>query len=192
MSFLWRMGTSGAVGLVLAAADAGTALGAVQVIELSAQRVVPGSAVTLRIAITAHEGRTGTLFMIPSGTFGDSPESAPCETIGRAIEVGHIDWTPGTVEYDGASYSGVTGEATFTVPQVAVDTYRLAETIGARGTGCHIFTSIDVVAQLPDTALPLVEAASGPPRQVIPLGVGLLGVSLLLGGRRTRRAVGRT
>jgi hypothetical protein len=193
VSFRSRVGTSAAVGLVLAAA-AGTALGAVQVVELSAQRVLPSTVVTMHVAMTAREAGTesGALFMIPSGTFGDSPESLPCEKVGGAVEVGRqIKWTVGTVEYEGMSYAGVTGEATFTVPHVAVGTYWLAESIEARGTGCHIFASIDVVAELPDTALPLVEAAtrSG---QAVPLGVGLLAVSLLVGRRRTRRAVGRS
>lgn len=193
MSSRSRVGTIAAVGLVLAAAAAGTALGSVQVVELSAQRVLPGTVVTMHVAITAREAGTesGALFMIHSGTFGDSPESLPCEKVGGAVEVGQIEWTVGTVEYEGMSYAGVTGEATFTVPHVAVGTYWLAESIEARGTGCHIFTSIDVVAELPDTALPLVEAAtrSG---QAVPLGVGLLAVSLLVGRRRTRRAVGRS
>jgi hypothetical protein len=149
------------VGLALAAA-AGTSIAAVQVVELSAQRVLPGTVVSLHVAITAREAGTesGALFMIPSGTFGDSPESLHCDEVPRAVEVGQIRWQPGTVEYEHASYTGVIGEATFTVPQVPVDTYRLAESIESRGTGCHVFTSIDVVAELPNTALPFVDAPS--------------------------------
>jgi hypothetical protein len=59
---------------------------------------------------------------------------------------------------------------------VAEDTYRLAETIGAKGTGCHIFTSIEVVADLPDTALPLINATSragGTVLVAVALGVSL-------------------
>jgi hypothetical protein len=179
--------------MVLAAAAAGTSLGAVQVVELSAQRVLPGTVVSLRVAMTARQARTeaGALFMIPSGTFGDSPESLPCASIGRAVEVGLLHWHAGTVEYEGASYAGVVGEATFTVPQVAVDTYRLAESIEARGTGCHIFTSLEVVDELPDTALPLADSTSRS-AQAVRLGVAVLAASLLLVRRRTRRAVGPT
>jgi hypothetical protein len=64
--------------------------------------------------------------------FGDSPESLRCEQVGRAVEVGQIQGTAGTVEYEGESYAGVTGEGTFAVPQLAVDTYRLAESIESR------------------------------------------------------------
>lgn len=181
MGFRWRVGTSGAAGLVLAAAAVGTSLGAVDVVELSAQQVVPGSVVTLRVATTATEvrGESGALFMIPSGTFGDSPESLRCEQVGRAVEVGQIHWTAGTVEYEGASYLGVIGEVTFTVPQLAVDTYRLAESITSRGTGCHIFASIEVVAELPDTALPPITQLSGV-GQALPAGAGLLAIALVL------------
>lgn len=86
---------------MLAAAVVGTSLGAVDVIELSAQQVVPGNVVTLRVATTATgvRGDSGALFMIPSGTFGDSPESLPCEQVGGAVEVGQIQWTAGAVEY---------------------------------------------------------------------------------------------
>jgi hypothetical protein len=184
-----RVATSGIAGLALAAAAAGTSLGAVDVVEISAQRVIPGSVVTLRVATTASEvrGESGALFMIPSGTFGDSPESLRCEQVGRAVEVGQIHWTAGTVEYAGASYAGVTGEVTFTVPQLPVDTYRLAESITARGTGCHIFAVIDVVAELPDTALPLLEAVSGASK-ALPVGAGLLAAAFLL-WRRARRPV---
>jgi hypothetical protein len=193
VSFRLRVGTSGALGFVFAAAAAGTSLGAVQVVELSAQRVLPGTVVTLRVAMTGREApiEPEALFMISPGTFGDSPEWLPCEKIGLAVEVGQIQWTAGTVEFEGASYAGVIGVATFTVPQVAVDTYRLAVSIEARGTGCHIFTSIDVVAELPDAALPLVEAASWSGQAVL-LGVGLLALLVFFGRRRTQRSVGRT
>lgn len=188
MGLRWRVLAGGAAGLVLAAAAAGVSLGAVQVVELSAQRVTPGTVVTMHVATTASDGRSdaGALFMIPSGTFGDSPDSLRCEQVGRAVEVGLIHWTAGTVEYEGASYAGVTGEATFTVPQLPVDTYRLAETIDARGTGCHIFTLIHVVSELPDTAVPLIDADSGV-GQAVPLGIGLLAVSALLSRRREGR-----
>jgi hypothetical protein len=132
----------------------------------------------------------GALFMIPSGTWGDSPDSLRCDQVGRAIEVGQVHWQAGTVEYEGATYDGVTGESTFTVPPVTADTYRLAETIDARGTGCHIFTSIEVVAGLPDTALPLVDATSLAGHAAAVLA-GALAVALFLRGR-LRSAVGRT
>jgi len=186
-----RVLTSGALGIVLAAATVGSSVAAVQVVELSAQRVLPAMVVTLRIAMTAREAGTepGALFIIPSGTFGDSPESLPCEVIGGAVEVGQIRWQDGTVEYEGASYAGVIGEATFTIPQLAVDTYRLAESIAARGTGCHIFTLIEVVAGLPDTAIPQADTTSG---QAVPLGATVLAVSLLLLRELTGRAVSRS
>lgn len=151
----WRVVTSAVVAAVLGAGAAGTTRAAVQIVELSAQRVVPGTVVTMRIAITAREAGTepGALFMIPSGTFGDSPESLHCEDVGRAVKVGQTHWEAGTVEYQGTSYPGFAGEATFTVPELPVDTYRLAESIDALGTGCHVFTSIEVVAELPDTAI---------------------------------------
>ena len=139
-----------------------------------------------------HRSRDGSatraLFMIPSGTFGDSPESLPCEVIGGAVEVGQTRWQDGTVEYEGASYAGVIGEATFSIPQLAVDTYWLAESIAARGTGCHIFMLIEVVAGLPDMAIPQADTTSG---QAVPLGATVLAVSLLLLPELTGRAVSR-
>ena len=67
------------------------------------------------------------LFLIPSGTFGDSPELLRCEQIGRAVEVGQTHWQVGTVELEGRSYEGVTGEATPHCARPAADTYRIAE-----------------------------------------------------------------
>ena len=78
-----------------------------------------------------------------------------CEQIGRAVEVGQTHWQVGTVEFEGRSYEGVTGEATFTVPDLPADTYRIAESIDAEGTGCHIFALIeDRSNELPNTAVP--------------------------------------
>lgn len=192
MRLRWRVRTSGAAGLVFAAATVGTSLGAVQVVELSAQQVVPGSVVTLRVATTATEvlGPFGALFMIPSGTFGDSPESLRCEQVPRAIEVGQIHWTSGTVEYEGESYAGVTGESTFTVPHLPVDTYRIAVSIDATGTGCHVFALIHVVAELPDTALSPIGSSSGVGGALL-AGAGLWAFALVLAALRTR-VVGRT
>lgn len=187
MNFRWRAGTSVAAALLLAAAAVGTSLGAVDVVELSAQQVVPGSVVTMRVATTATEvrGESGELFMIPSGTFGDSPESLPCNQVGGAVEVAQIHWTPGTVEYEGEPYAGVTGEVTFTVPQLAVDTYRLAESIDNEFTGCHIFASIEVVAELPDTALNLIRTVAGVDH-AFAIGGGLLALALFLACLRAR------
>lgn len=185
-----RVRAGGVAGLFLAAATVGTSLGAVDVVELSAQQVVAGSVVTLRVATTATEvmGPSGALFLIPSGTFGDSPESLRCEQVPRAIEVGRIAWTPGTVEYQGASYPGVTGETTFTVPELPVDTYRIAVSIDATGTGCHIFGLIHVVAELPDTALPGPTPALSPNALgTILVGVTLWALAAALAGLRTRR-----
>jgi len=192
VSFRWRAGTSVAAALLLAAAAVGTSLGAVDVVELSAQQVMPGSAVTMRVATTATEvrGESGALFMIPSGTFGDSPESLSCDQVGRAVEVAQIHWTPGTVVYDGESYAGVTGEVTFTVPQIAADTYRLAESIDNEFTGCHVFASIEVVAELPDTALSFIGTGAGVGRASA-IGAGLLALALFLACLR-RRPLGQT
>ena len=179
--------TSGTAALVLAAAAVGTSLGAVDVVELSAHQVVPGSTVTLRVATTASEvrGETGALFMIPSGTFGDSPESLRCEQVGGAVEVGQIRWTAGTVEYDGTSYAGVTGDITFVVPPLAAGTYRLAESVTSRGTGCHIFASIDVGVELPDTALPSMGPVSVV-GEALPAGAGLLVMATAFARSRVR------
>jgi hypothetical protein len=177
----------------LAAAAAGKSLGAVDVVELSAQQVVPGSVVTLRVATTAAEvrGESGALFMIPIGTFGDAgPESLPCDQFGGAVGIGQIHWTAGTVDYEGETYAGVTGEATFTVPQLAVDTYWLAESIDARGTGCHAFGLIDVVSELPDTALPPNLPASDI-RLALPAGAGLLAIAFVV-ARLRARVLGRS
>jgi len=187
VSFRWRVTASGATALLLAATTVGTSLAAVDVVELSAQQVVPGSVVTMRVATTATEvrGNSGALFMIPSGTFGDSPESLPCDKVGRAVEVAQIHWTPGTVEYEGESYAGVTGEVTFTVPQLAADTYRLAESIDNELTGCHIFASIEVVAELPDTALSPIRTVAGVDH-AFAIGVGLLALVLSVACLRAR------
>jgi len=74
---------------------------------------------------------------------------------------------------------------TFTVPQLAVDTYRLAESIDAEGPGCHIFAWIHVVAELPDTAQPPI----GPAPQVGPAlaaGASLLAIAVVLARLRAR------
>jgi len=178
------------VGLLLAVVSGGTARGAVQIVEVSPQLFAPGTVVTLRVAMTARAAGTepAPLFMIPSGTWGDSPDALRCHEVGRAIEVGQTHWQAGTVEYEGIAYDGVLGESTFTIPAVAADTYRLAETTEARGTGCHVFTSIEVVSELPDTALPLVDATSGQPA----LLAVALALSLACGWRLMRRATGRT
>jgi hypothetical protein len=187
VSFRSRAGTSVAAALLLAAGAVGTSLGAVDVVELSAQQVVPGSVVTMRVATTATgvRGASGALFMIPSGTFGDSLESLPCDQVGRAVEVAQIHWTPGTVPYEGESYAGVTGEVTFTVPQLAVDTYRLAESIDNEFTGCHIFASIEVVAELPDTALKPIGTVAGVGRGIA-IGFGVLALALFVACLRAR------
>jgi hypothetical protein len=150
-----RVLASGALALVVASAAAGPSRAAVQVVELSAERATVGAVVTLTVAITGREAGTAAapLFVIPSGTFGDSPEAIRCESVPRAVDVGTTQWRAGSVDYEGASYAGFVGEATFTVPDVPPDTYRLAESIDARGTGCHIFTTIEIVAALPDTAV---------------------------------------
>jgi hypothetical protein len=143
--------------LVLVAATVGTSRAAFQVVDLSAETVVPGMVVTMRVEMSGRLVGTepAALFLIPSGTFGDSPELLRCEQVGRAIEVGETHWQFGTVEFEGASYDGVIGEATFTVPDLPADLYRIAESIDAEGTGCHIFALIEVVAQLPNTAIPV-------------------------------------
>ena len=66
--------------------------------------------------------------------------------VGRLIARGIIP--------QGSAYEGEIGQATFTVPDLPAETYRIAESIDAEGTGCHVFASIEVVRQLPDTALP--------------------------------------
>ena len=152
-----RVFVSSVAALVLVAATAGISRAAFQVVELSAEIVVPGTVVTMRAAMSGRLVGTepAALFLIPSGTFGDSPESLQCEQVGRAVEVGVTHWQVGTVEFEGQSYDGVIGEATFTVPDLPADTYRIAESIDAEGTGCHVFSSIEVVAHLPNTALPI-------------------------------------
>jgi hypothetical protein len=149
-----RFIVGGSAGVILAVASAGAALGAVQVVEVSAQRVLPGTVMTMSVATTSSVlAASDRIFMIPSGTWGDSPDDLLCEQVGRAIEVGQIVWQTGTVQYQGATYEGFEGHSTFVVPDVPEDTYRLAQTIHTRGTGCHVYTAIEVVAELPDTAL---------------------------------------
>ena len=153
---------AGVAALVLVAATPGASLAAFQIVELSAETVVPGAVVTMRVEMTRIAGtEPSPLFLIPSGTFGDSPSNnESCEDVARAIEVGETHWQAGMVEFEGALYEGVIGGATFTVPDLQADTYRIAETIDAQGTLlCHIFAAIQVVASLPDTALPVGDAA---------------------------------
>ena len=180
-------------GLFVTAGATSAALGAVQVVELSAQRVLPGTVVTLRVATTSSVvgGAPGQLFMIPHGTWGDSPDSLRCEEVGGAIVVGQIHWQIGTVEYQGTTYDGFEGEATFSVPSVAAPyPYWLAESIDATGTGCHVFSSLEVVTDLPDTAMRISSSRD------LWLAGGILAIgtagSLLGGWRRTRRGVGQT
>jgi hypothetical protein len=140
--------------LVLVAATPGASLAAFQIVELSAETVVPGTTVTMHVEMTRVAGtEPSSLFLIPSGTFGDSPSHESCEDVARAVEVGETHWQTGMVEFEGTLYEGVIGGATFRVPDLPADTYRIAETIDVRGTGCHIFAVIQVVAALPDTAL---------------------------------------
>lgn len=151
---------AGLTALALAGTTPGPSLAAVQIVELSAETVVPGTVVTMRVEMTRVAGtEPSPLFLIPSGTFGDSPSHESCEDVGRAVEVGETHWQAGMVEFQGAWYEGVIGGASFTVPDLPADTYRIAETIDAQGTLlCHIFAVIQVVASLPDTALPVGDA----------------------------------
>ena len=118
------------------------------------------------------------------------PTATADDQVGRAVEVAQIHWTPGTVEYEGEAYAGVTGGVTFTVPQLAVDTYRLAESIENEFTGCHVFALIDVVAQLPDTAVTDIEAAPRPD-QALAAGAALLLMAVLLRRLRARGLLGQ-
>ena len=83
---------------------AGTSRAAFQVVELSAEIVVPGTVVTMRVGMSGRlvGAEPAALFRIPSGTFGDSPELLRCEQIGRAVEVGQTHWQVGTVEFEGS------------------------------------------------------------------------------------------
>lgn len=189
MSRGWRIVTAGLAGLVFAAGAAGTSLGAIQVVELTAQRVVAGTVVTMQVGMSARIARTdsGALFLIPQDTFDGSPESLPCAEHRGAVEVAQTQWTIGTFEYDGRPFPGVTGEATFTMPRVPVASYLLAESMENEYTGCHVFTSIDVVGELPDTASPLGDLAPGS-GQAPPLGLGLVVGAVVIGLRNRFRA----
>lgn len=146
--------------LVLLTARPSASLAAFQIVELSAETVAPGTVVTMHVEMTRVAGtEPGPLFLIPSGTFGDSPSDQSCDDVPRAIEVGDTRWEAGMVEFEGALYEGVIGGATFTVPDLPADTYRIAETIDAGAPSCHVFAVIEVVASLPDTALPAGDAA---------------------------------
>ena len=156
MAFRGRL-VAGLAALVLAATTPGASLAAFQVVGLSAETVVPGTVVSMRVEMTRIAGtEPGSLFLIPSGTFGDSPSNEVCEDVARVIPVGETHWRAGMVEFEGALYEGVIGGATFTMPDLPADTYFIAETIDAQGTlACHVFAVIQVVDSLPDTALPV-------------------------------------
>lgn len=149
--------------LVLVAATPTASLAAFQIVELSAETVAPGTVVTMQVEMTRVAGtKPAPLFLIPSGTWGDSPSHEPCDDVGRSIEVGETHWQAGMVEFEGALYEGVIGGATFTMPDVPADTYSIAETIDTGGsTSCHSFAVIQVVASMPDTALPIGDVAAG-------------------------------
>ena len=156
MRHLSRGARAFVVAMTLAVMTTGLSLAAFQVVELSVEQASPGTHVTLRVGMSGRIAGTepGSLFLIAAGTFGDAgPEMMPCETIPGAVEVGEVHWQPGTVEFEGDSYSGVVGQGTFTVPQLTADVYRLAESTDAGGSLCHIFTLFEVVSSLPDTAM---------------------------------------
>jgi hypothetical protein len=156
-----RLIASAVTAAVLMTTSPGTSSAAFQIVELSAEIVVPGAVLTMRVAMSGRTAGTepAGLFLIPSGTFGDAgPESLPCEQFARSVEVGETHWEAGTVEFEGRSYDGLIGGATFTVPDLPADTYHIvAESPGPEGAGCHMFALIQVVDRLPNTALPVAE-----------------------------------
>jgi len=149
---------AGGVGAAIGVAtiSAGIALGAVQRAILSVEEAPGGAEVTIQVATTARGAQTrpGTLIIVPTAAFDASPSALQCEEIAGSAVVGEMTWQAGPVAFGDGVYDGFIGDAVFTVPDVPAGSYYLAESIAARGTGCHVFAAFDVTpGQLPDTAM---------------------------------------
>lgn len=133
----------------------------------------------MRVEISARSAGSlpSPLVLLGKGSFDDSPSSADCEQIPGASVAGETTWEVATIEFEGVAYTGVPGEAAFTVPDVPPGLYYLAESIDATGTGCHVFMSFEVTdAALPDTAI----SHQSPGRMVV---AELLAVLVMATGR---------
>lgn len=156
MPSLRSIATAAASAAAVLATSAGPALAAFQSTELDPTAGPVGTPVTVRIEMSGRIPGTAAspLLLIDKEAFDDAPSASHCEEIPGARVVGQTTWQAATVEYAGQAYSGVAGSAAFTVPEVPVGLYHLAETIDARGTGCFVFASFTVTGgTLPDTAM---------------------------------------
>jgi hypothetical protein len=140
--------------VALLAVTAGNTLASFQTIELSVTSAAVGDDVSVRIEISEREGTSNPseLLLVDKVTFDASHGAPHCEEMEGASVVGEMTWQAATIEFQGASYPGFVGTGAFTVPDIPIGTYVLAETrIGIEGTGCHPFTSFNV--GIPDTAM---------------------------------------
>jgi hypothetical protein len=187
VSYRRRLIVPESIALLLAISISGTARGAFQVVEVSPDPAAPGTIVSFHAAMSGRIAGTepAPLLMIPEGTWGDSPDDLRCEEVGGAVEVGETTWRPGTVEWQGVAYDGVLGQSVFVLPALTPGNYRLAETIETRGTRCHVFTTLQVVAELPDTAV-------RPGAAIRDLRILSIVLFAALGYSVTRRLMGRT
>lgn len=174
-----------AASLVALATTAGVTLAAVQRATLSVEAGPPGTEVTLRVEMTARIAGTneGLLLLVPVAAFEAAPEAARCEAIDGSTKLAAMAWNAATVEFSGTSYAGLVGEAIFTVPDVPVGAYFLAESIDATGTGCHTFAAFSVTAAgLPDTAM-------ADDKNVAAVGLALLLLAAAIAAARRRPAL---
>ena len=141
--------------ILLLLASATSALAAFQNVRLSATSAPVGTEITGRIEISAR-GSTddpSALFLVPQAAL-DADASAQCDDMTGATTVGQLAWDEATIVFEGrgASYPGFVADVTFTVPDVPLGIYYLAESIESEGTGCFWFTQFGVGVELPDTA----------------------------------------
>jgi hypothetical protein len=144
----------GAIAIVVLTAS--PTIAAVQEIVLNVARGSPGTSVSLHVEMSSREGtEPGTLYLVPQAAFDLGPYNRNCDQIPGTVALGDMAFHREIVEISGWTGDGYVGEATFTVPPVAVGAYYLSVAITARGDGCHVFGGFTVTATgLPDTALP--------------------------------------
>ena len=163
-------------------AGAGTAFAAFYFVTLSTSSGPVGTEVAIRIDASHNVGGSNRsqLFLIRRNAFD---ESQPCNDLPGAVVVGEVTWTEATVKFEDQSYPGFVGEGFFTVPEVPLATYFIAENVSFVGTSCFRYDSFEVSTSLPDSA---TATPRSPVIDRLTLAVVTLGLLALLVARARR------
>ena len=158
-------------------AGAGTAFAAFYFVTLSTSSGPVGTEVAIRIDASGNVGGSSSseLFLIRRNVFD---ERQRCNDLPGAVVVGEVTWREGTVEFQDQSYPGFVGEGSFTVPEVPLATYIIAENVSFVGNLCFRYDSFVVSTSLPDGAM------ATPPSPITLVGLALFSLALLVSRAR--------